>query len=38
MKTYGGVDVEIQVSLISALFAGEWLASHPGRFTPCEES
>jgi hypothetical protein len=33
MKTYGGVDVYIRVFLTSALAAGEWSASCPGRFT-----
>jgi hypothetical protein len=33
MKTYGGVKVYIHVFLTSALVAGEWLASHSGRFT-----
>jgi hypothetical protein len=34
MKTYGGVTVQIQVFLTSALVGGEWSASRPGRFTP----
>jgi hypothetical protein len=34
MKAYGGVDVEIHIFLTLALFAGEWSASRPGRFTP----
>jgi hypothetical protein len=34
MKTYGGVDVEIQIFLTSAL--GERSASLPGRFTASE--
>jgi hypothetical protein len=34
MKAYGGVDVEIQVFLTSALVGGNWSASRPGRFTP----
>jgi hypothetical protein len=33
MKPYGGVDVWIQICLISALVGGEWSASSPGRFT-----
>jgi hypothetical protein len=33
MKAYGGVDVEINVSLTSALVGGEWLVSRPGHFT-----
>jgi hypothetical protein len=36
METYGGVDVETQVFLTSALVAVEWSASRPGRFTPGE--
>jgi hypothetical protein len=38
MKTYRGVDVWIQVFLISALVGGEWLASCPCRFTPGERA
>jgi hypothetical protein len=34
MKTYGGVEVEIHILLISALVGGEWLDSRPCRFTP----
>jgi hypothetical protein len=34
MKTYGGVDVEINTFLTSALVGGEWSASLPGRFAP----
>jgi hypothetical protein len=33
MKTYGGVDVQTHVFLISALVRSEWSASRPGRFT-----
>jgi hypothetical protein len=33
MKTYGEVDIYINVFLISALVVGEWSASRPGRFT-----
>jgi hypothetical protein len=33
MKTYGEVDVYIHILWTSALGAGEWSASHPGRFT-----
>jgi hypothetical protein len=33
MKAYGGVDVQIQVFLTSALVGGEWSDSRPGRFT-----
>jgi hypothetical protein len=36
MKTYGGVDVQIQVFLTWALVGGGWSASCPGRFTPGE--
>jgi hypothetical protein len=35
MLTYGGVDVEINVFLIS-IVAGEWSASRPCHFTPGE--
>jgi hypothetical protein len=38
MKTYGGVDIQTQVSLTSALVVGEWSASHPGRFIPGDKS
>jgi hypothetical protein len=34
MKAYGGVDVQINIFLTSALVGGEWSASRPGRFTP----
>jgi hypothetical protein len=34
MKTYGGVDVLIQVLFTSAVVGGEWLASRPSAFTP----
>jgi hypothetical protein len=34
MKTYGRVQVYINVFLTSALVGGEWSASRPGRFTP----
>jgi hypothetical protein len=34
MKAHGGVDVLIHTFLTSALVAGEWSASRPGRFTP----
>jgi hypothetical protein len=33
MKTYGGVEVQFQEYLASALDGGEWSASRPGRFT-----
>jgi hypothetical protein len=38
MKAYGGVDVEIQIFLTSALVGGEWSASRPGCFTPGERA
>jgi hypothetical protein len=38
MKTYGEVDVQIHVSLTSALVGGEWSVSRPGRFTPGERA
>jgi hypothetical protein len=34
MKAYGWVDSQIHIFLTSALVGGEWLASHPCRFTP----
>jgi hypothetical protein len=34
MKMYGEVDEQIHVFSILALDGGEWLASHPGHFTP----
>jgi hypothetical protein len=34
MKTYGGLDVEMHVYLISALAGDKWSASRPGLFTP----
>jgi hypothetical protein len=36
MKKYGGMDVQIQVFLSSALVGSEWLASRPGSLTPGE--
>jgi hypothetical protein len=36
MKTHRGVDVYIHIFFTSALFAGEWSASRPCRFTPGE--
>jgi hypothetical protein len=33
MKAYGGVDVQIHVSLTSALVGGKWSALRPGCFT-----
>jgi hypothetical protein len=38
MKMCGGVDVYIHVFLNSALVGDEWLASHPGSFTPGERA
>jgi hypothetical protein len=38
MKTYGGVNVQIHIFLISALNGGKWSASRPGRFTPGESA
>jgi hypothetical protein len=38
MKTYKGVDLYIHVFLTSVLVGGEWLASHPGRFTHEEKA
>jgi hypothetical protein len=38
MKAYGGVDVHIHIFLTSALAGGEWSASRPCRFTPCERA
>jgi hypothetical protein len=38
METYRGVDVEIHVFLISAIFGGEWSASRLGRFTHGERA
>jgi hypothetical protein len=38
MKAYGGVDVQIHISLTSALVGCEWSVSHPGSFTPGERS
>jgi hypothetical protein len=34
MKVYGGVDVQIDGFLTSAIVGGEWSASRPGRFSP----
>jgi hypothetical protein len=36
MKTYGGVDIQINVFLTLALVSGEWSASWPSPFTPGE--
>jgi hypothetical protein len=38
MKTYGGVNVWIQVFFTSTLVGGEWSTSRPGRFTPRERA
>jgi hypothetical protein len=38
MKTYEGVDIQIQTFLTSALAGSEWSASRPGRFTPGEKA
>jgi hypothetical protein len=38
MKTYGGVDVYIHVSLTSALVGGKWSVSFPGSFTAGEKA
>jgi hypothetical protein len=38
MKTYGGVDAYIHVSLASALVGGEWSASQPSCFTSRERA
>jgi hypothetical protein len=38
MKLYGGVDVEIEIFLTSALVGSEWSASRPSRFIPQERT
>jgi hypothetical protein len=38
MKAYGGVDVQINMFLTSAVVGGEWSASRPGRFTSWERA
>jgi hypothetical protein len=38
MKTYGGVDVLIQIFFTSTLAGGEWSAFRPSRFTPGERA
>jgi hypothetical protein len=38
MKAYGGVEVQIDIFLTSALAGGEWSALRPGRFTPGERA
>jgi hypothetical protein len=37
MKAYGGVDVQIQIFLASAIVGGEWSASCSSRFNPGEK-
>jgi hypothetical protein len=37
MKAYDGVDLQIHISLTSALAGDEWSASRTGRFTPTEK-
>jgi hypothetical protein len=34
MKTYGGMEVQLQALLPPALDGYEWSASHPGPFNP----
>jgi hypothetical protein len=36
MRHTNGVEVAVHSFLMSVLYDGEQLASHPGRFTPCE--
>jgi hypothetical protein len=38
MKAYGGVDIQICISLTPALATGEWSVSLPGRFNPGERA
>jgi hypothetical protein len=38
MKVYVGVEIEIYISLTSALAGGEWSASRPDWFTPWEKA
>jgi len=38
MKTYGGVEVQLQTFLTSTLDGGEWSGLRPGRFTPGERT
>ena len=38
MKKSGGVELQLQPSLTSALDGIEWSASWPGRFTPEEQT
>jgi hypothetical protein len=37
MKEYGGLGVQIHISLTLTQAGGEWSASRPGRFTPGEK-
>jgi hypothetical protein len=37
MKTYWGVELQLQAFLILVLDGGEWLASRSGSFTPGKE-
>jgi hypothetical protein len=37
MKMCGGVEVNINILVISAICGGEWSASRPGRFIPGKE-
>jgi hypothetical protein len=38
MKVYGGADVQIHISLTSALYGGDWSASRLGQFTTVEKA
>jgi hypothetical protein len=38
MEACGGVDIQINIFLTSALDGGEFSASRPGRFTPGERA
>jgi hypothetical protein len=38
MKAYEEVDVQIHISLTSAVVGGEWSASRTDRFTPVEKA
>jgi len=38
MKTYGGVEKQLRTFLTSALNAGDWSATRPGRFTAGERT
>jgi hypothetical protein len=37
-RRIGGVELYLYAFLTSALYVGEWSASHPGRFTPTERA